>query len=79
MNHATGERSLDLIQRRGRWAVASSVRRYEQEGRLQVILSRMPDEVLRFGFQCQAHIEELILRPVQLVRPPKPSLVLPPK
>ena len=65
----SGFRSLPEIQRRGRWASDTSVRRYEQVGRLHVVENALSQDVRLFAKQCQAHIVDLILSPLPLARP----------
>ena len=74
---ARNARSLAEIQRRGRWVADSSVRRYEQRGRLHLVLSRIDPTVLMFCQQCQQHIVDLILAPRALLQP-RPSTAVPP-
>ena len=44
---ALGLRTLDAIQRKGRWKASASVRRYEKSGRLSAQVSRIPAHILR--------------------------------
>lgn len=66
---ASGERSMSDIQRRGRWQSDSSLRRYEQQGRLHVVLGRAPPASVKFCERCQAHLVDLVLNPRELKRP----------
>ena len=68
-DRARNARSAQDVQRRGRWLSESSVRRYEQMGRLQVVLSRTPPSILLFCQKCLAHLVPLILHPTRFARP----------
>eukprot|EP00969_Alexandrium_andersonii_P177426 7845828-Alexandrium_andersonii.AAC.1 len=57
------------IQRRGRWSLEKSVRRYEQVGRLHVVLAKLPVEIIRFSIQCEAHMVDLVKNPKALAGP----------
>ena len=68
-DRAQGVRSLLEMQRCGRWAVESSARRYEQAGRLQAVLARIPPAVVDHGIACETHLADLLCRPRLLKRP----------
>ena len=44
-DRANQTRSAEAVQKRGRWASELSCRRYEQPGRLHVVLSRIPSAI----------------------------------
>ena len=71
-------RSLPEVGRRGRWIADSSVRRYEQRGRLHLVLSRLDPAVLNFCQQCQQHMLQLLASPRCLLRPIPSSSAKPP-
>jgi hypothetical protein len=49
-------RSLEEIQKRGRWMQTASMRRYEASGRMQQLEHKYPELVQR-GLQCQARLQ----------------------
>ena len=56
----TGRRSPLEVQRRGRWAVASSMRRYGKEGSLLDEMARVNAEVFAFGALVEANFSSLL-------------------
>ena len=56
----TGRRSPLEVQRRGRWAVASSMRRYGKEGSLLDEMARVNAEVFAFGALVEANFSALL-------------------
>eukprot|EP00913_Durusdinium_trenchii_P019227 g18069.t1 len=57
-DHLQGVRSVQAIQRRGRWAADSSARIYDKPGRLQQILNKMPRNLETFGEQVRLNFAE---------------------
>jgi hypothetical protein len=53
-------RSLEEIQRRGRWKSFSSVRRYEKGGRLNQLLHLLPEDKLKAVVQAADNIEKTV-------------------
>jgi hypothetical protein len=51
------------IQRRGRWAVYKSVKRYEKVGALQTTMSRLSKQILSFCMFCAANLWTLYHQP----------------
>ena len=49
-------RSLEEIQRRGRWAVPSSVRRYEKSSKVAAQLRKLSPRQLDFCRSCEKHL-----------------------
>ncbi len=76
-DRADGSRSLPEIQRRGRWAADSSVKRYEQAGRLHVVLDRTPAAILDHCVRCEVHLVQLLKHPRGLVLPKFSDFVAP--
>lgn len=72
-DRADVSRNLGEIQRRGRWASDSALRRYEQVGRLHVVLANIAPDIIKFCSSCSNNIEELIMQP----RPLYPPSVVP--
>ncbi|CAK0869877.1 unnamed protein product, partial [Prorocentrum cordatum] len=58
----TGRRSPVEVQRRGRWAVASSMRRYGKEGSLLDEMARVNADVFAFGALVEANLSSLLER-----------------
>jgi len=53
-------RDLEGIKRRGRWSTTSSVRRYEKHGRMQLALSRTPNDVMEFCLKATARVQDIV-------------------
>ncbi len=59
-DHLSGARPLPAIQRRGRWALESSVRRYEKSSRVTSRLKDLPEELLAFAHRCDRHLGSIL-------------------
>jgi hypothetical protein len=77
-DRANRMRSLLEIQKRGRWMSEKSVRRYEQEGRLHVVLSYLSSDFVSYGLECSKNLVACITLPSR-VRVPSMSIVEVPK
>ena len=78
-DRANGTRSAETVQKRGRWASELSCRRYEQPGRLHVVLSRIPSNIWQLCIACRAAIVALLLHPYDMEQLPAPDVpLLPP-
>jgi hypothetical protein len=53
-------RPVAAVQRLGRWAAPSSMKRYAKETHLQAALARVPDWVLVYGGLVEAHFRRLL-------------------
>lgn len=58
-------RSLGDIQRRGRWASATSVRRYERSSRVVARLRLLPESTVRFLEQAHREVPDMVARGVR--------------
>jgi len=56
-------RSLEDIQRRGRWRTQASVRRYTKEAKLLSELHKVPTQLLRYADFLESRVSELFLTP----------------
>ena len=56
---ALGRRTLEQVQRRGRWKSAASVRRYEKGGRLSQLMFALPPSVREQCLDAEANIENI--------------------
>lgn len=54
-------RSQREIQRRGRWASALSVQRYERSSRVVAVLQDLPSPVLDYLKACEARLSSIVL------------------
>jgi hypothetical protein len=70
-------RSLEVVKRRGRWASESSLRRYEQRGRLHVVYSHVPRQLMSFCISIEKNFEALVLNQVSLQKPGEVSHPVP--
>ena len=78
-DRATNARTPLEVQRRGRWALESSTKRYEQPGRLHVVLTRIPRPLWEYCEACRTAIVPLLLQQQQLQRPAMPRApIIPP-
>ena len=68
-DRADHSRTVEQVQRRGRWASEKSLRRYEQTGRLHAVIASLPAPTLYFCRRSQAHVLNLVLFPRGLKRP----------
>ena len=59
-DHLSGARSFPAIQRRGRWALESPVRRYEKSSRVTSRLKDLPAELLAFSHRCDRHLGSIL-------------------
>ena len=57
---ARGARTLQEVQKRGRWDSFASVRRYEKAGRVTELLGRLPESVQRFASRCSLRIDGIL-------------------
>jgi hypothetical protein len=64
-----GMRSLEVVKRRGRWASESSLRRYEEKGRLHVVYSHVPRHILSFCVSIEKNLEYIVRNRVVLQKP----------
>ena len=62
IDRATLRRSIESIQKRGRWASARSVRRYEKMGRLNESWRTLSATQQAYFLACEARIKRTILR-----------------
>ena len=76
-DHAFGGRSTTCIQKRGRWAALSSLKRYEQHNRLHVVLAALPNSLKTFSLSCCVHLVDLVTKPRELIRPDAQTFALP--
>ncbi|CAK0804096.1 unnamed protein product, partial [Prorocentrum cordatum] len=53
-------RTLEQVQRRGRWAAAASMKRYAEEAYLQEVMTRVPDWVFTFGRVVHASLQQIV-------------------
>ena len=56
-------RDLEEMRKRGQWKTYSSLRRYEESGRLQKVLQTTAPELLRYCQAMEQHILEVLLGP----------------
>lgn len=63
------KRSIEQTQRRGRWLVASSMRRYEKHGRVRQVLGRAPKATVEFGQQVKDCFPDLFSGKLKLGPP----------
>ncbi len=59
-DHLSGARSFPAIQRRGRWALESPVRRYEKSSRVTSRLKDLPADPLAFSHRCDRHLGSIL-------------------
>ena len=58
----SGRRSLEAIQKRGRWASPASLKRYTKETRLLHEMSKVNKHVFEYGMLVQAHFSDVLTR-----------------
>ena len=63
---ARGARTLQEVQKRGRWDSFASVRRYEKAGRVAELLGRLPGSVQHLACRCSLKIGEILFGQVRL-------------
>ena len=63
-------RSLDEVQKRGRWRSETSVRRYDKGGRLAELLSRCPSALLTFAASSERMLGAVLGMRCRPLRPP---------
>ena len=66
---AAATRSMDEIQKRGRWVALKSLRRYEQQNRLHVVLRSLPKPLLDHCSLCCRDLVSLVISPKALIPP----------
>ena len=60
-DHLAKRRTLDEIQRRGRWSTQTSVRRYEKSARVTSQLKLLSVPQLKFCQECNEHLREIFM------------------
>ena len=63
---ARGARTLQEVQKRGRWDSFASVRRYEKAGRVTELLGRLSEDVQRLACRCSLKIGEILFGQLRL-------------
>eukprot|EP00971_Amphidinium_carterae_P007934 157143-Amphidinium_carterae.1 len=61
----TKSRSLQAIQKRGRWRAASSVSRYEKAGRVAVLFNALPEQTRLLCQHAEAHLSTVLASPAK--------------
>ena len=56
-------RTLEEVQRRGRWRIQTAVRRYTKEAKILSELHKVPPPLLRYGEYVEANILQLFSAP----------------
>ena len=70
LDRGEGRRSLEAVQKRGRWASQRSVRRYEKAGLLNQSWSKLSVEVKAHCDECLRSISDIVLHGKASPRPP---------
>ena len=63
-------RSLAEVKKRGRWAADGSVRNYEKAGRVQEVLSKIDNKIVKYGASVRRSWHRCFLDGTQLQAPP---------
>ena len=61
IDRAHSLRSIESIQKRGRWQAQRSVRRYEKQGRINESWSTLTDKQQQYFRRCEESLKEVIL------------------
>ena len=62
LDRLEGRRTLDEVQKRGRWRSTNSVRRYEKHALVQEVLERMHPTKVAYCQQCEPKLREMLER-----------------
>ena len=70
VDRAEGRRSLEAIQKRGRWRSTKSVRRYEKAGRVNQTWAELSPEVQAHCSRCERALAGVLLQGAECPLPP---------